>query len=246
MANRLVRALDWYARGETISTLVHSEFVRNWLGPAVSTALTGGTGLWGGLPLMWVCVGSSIVFMTTTLGMAGLLVVKERNSPQNKLMTKPIVNRDLTPREAPLLGNRRQRLAHKSRHGPQMLSSSQVAVGVNRTLDKVQVGVEVMNNAFFPISIILAAADTEIEGEKPPRSAFPKAAVIIQPGNTIRLADDPIEMDEFPCQRLSGKLNMLIKYGHPKNEDFELKIEGTVDVVLESNGIVTAVILNFG
>ena len=116
-------------------------------------------------------------------------------------------------------------------------------IGANRTLDKVQVGVEITNNAFFPISCFLESADTEIEGEKPPRSNFPKPAAICQPGASIRVLDDAIPMDEFPCQRLSGKMDMLIKYGTPGNETFELRIKGTLDVLMESYGQVNAVML---
>ena len=77
MANRLLSVLDWYSRGETINSLIDSEFARNWLGPLVTTALTGATGLAQGLPIMWVMVGSSIVFMTVTIAMVASIFLRE-------------------------------------------------------------------------------------------------------------------------------------------------------------------------
>ena len=243
MANKIMQGLEWASRAETVSALIHSDFARNWLWPVASTLLTGTTGVVGGVPAMWVMVGSSVVFMTVTMGMVANLALKERNTPQNKLITKPMINRDLTPCHSPLVGNRRQRLAQKSMNQEQMLSSSQVMVGVNRTLDKIQLGIEITNTALFPISCILVSADTEIEGEKPPRSNFPKPPAICPPGNTIRMLDNSIPMDEFPCQRLSGKMDFLIRYGLPKNETFELRVQGGIDVMMEGFGFVNAVAL---
>jgi hypothetical protein len=233
--------LEWVSRAEILSTIIHSEFVRNWLVPVMGTLLTGSSGILGGQPLMWAFVASSIVFMALMLGMVASLALRERNSPQNKLVAKAVINRDLTPRETPLIGNRKQR---RAQHGLQtMLSSSQMAFGVNRTLDKVQVGIDVTNNAHFPISLILESADTEIEGEKPPRSHFPKPPAIVPAGNTVRIVDDMIPMDEFPCQRLTGKMDMLVKYGTPGNEIFELHVTGSLDISLESYGHVNTVSL---
>jgi hypothetical protein len=239
-----MRTFEWISRVETINAIIHTEFVRNWLLPVASTVVTGTSGIFGGTPLIWTLVGSSVVFMTTSLGMLGHVAIKEKNTPQNKLLYKPIVNRDMTPREAPPVGNRHQRLAQKAQHHEQTLSSSQVMFGVNRTLDAIQVGVELTNTALFPISCILVSADTEIEGEKPPRSNFPKAPAICPPGNTIRMTDDSIPMEEFPCQRLTGKIDMIVKYGMPQNEMFELHIKGGLDIQMESSGIVNMVAIN--
>jgi hypothetical protein len=239
--SKIWAAFEWASRAEVLSTIIHSEFVRNWLVPVAGTMLTGGSGILGGQPLMWAFVASSIVFMTLMLGMAASLAVRERNSPQNKLIAKAIINRDLTPRESPLLGNRKQR---RAQHGLQtMLSSTQVTLGVNRTLDKVQVGIEVTNNAHFPISVILESADTEIETEKPPRSHFPKPSAICPAGTSIRIMDDAITMDEFPCQRLTGKMDMLVKYGNPGNEIFEMHVKGSLDISLEPYGQVNSISL---
>ena len=125
-----------------------------------------------------------------------------------------------------------------------MISSSQIVQNVSRTLDKAQIGVELTNNSYFPISVILEKAETEIEGETPPRSAFPKPPGIIDPGASVRFMDDRIEMDQIPCQHLGGKIDMLIKYGRRGSEKYEMHVKGPVKIQIESNGFVGAIQLD--
>jgi hypothetical protein len=96
----------------------------------------------------------------------------------------------------------------------------------------------VTNTALFPISCFLESAETEVEGEKPPRSHFPKQGATVPPGTSMRFMDDTIEMAEFPCQRLSGKIDLLLKYGRPGNEVFELHPKGDLVIVMEHYGFV--------
>jgi hypothetical protein len=235
------RALEYVGIGHSIHTVVQTEFFQTWLIPLGSTMLTGAAGA-GQAPLMWVITASSIVFATTTIGLAGMWALRAQNSPQNKLTYKPVFHCDLTPREAPLIGNRQRR---RSQGPPLMLSSTQLNPNVTRTLDKVQVGVEITNTALFPISFFLESAETEIEGEKPPRSVFPRPIATIAPGTSVRVMDDTIEMEEYPCQRLSGKIDMMIKYGRPGDEVFELHPKGVLDVIVESYGFVAQIMVNF-
>ena len=125
-----------------------------------------------------------------------------------------------------------------------MLSSTQIDPNVSRTIDKAQIGVEITNTAIFPISCFLENAETEIEGEKPPRSKFPKAAVMVPAGSSMRFMDDAIDMEEFPCQRLAGKMDLSLKYGRPGKEVFELRPKGDLIIVMENSGLVSQILVN--
>jgi hypothetical protein len=143
------------------------------------------------------------------------------------------------------LGSRQQRRAAERQHQQLPdLSATQLDVHVSRTIDLAQISVELKNNATFPISIFLELAETEIEELKPPRSKFPKDKAIIAPGDKIRMVDDRILMDDFPCQRLSGKMNMRIRYGLPGSETFSLDVEGTLLIVMEHYGFVSQLQFN--
>lgn len=239
---KIVRALlDWISRWFTIQSLINSEIFHTWFWPLLGAVVTGASGIGGGVAIMWALVAAAITFAAITLGLLGVFALRVQNSPQNKLAVKTIFNCDLTPREAPLFGNRHQRRSALAREAPKMLSSSQIDPSANRTMDKAQLGVEITNNAFFPISCILQSAETEVEGEKPPRSEFPKKAALVRPGGSIRIQDDPIPMDEFPCQRLAGKMDIFILYGRPGAEIYELRAKGTVSIVMESFGFVGSV-----
>jgi hypothetical protein len=245
MAGKFRKIWEGIAHYETASAILHSEFVRSWLWPLVSAMLTGGSGVVGGQSLMWVCVASSIVFMTVTMGMVANLVLRERKSPQNKLFVKPVFQCDLTPKEKPLIGNRHQRRSQGSQQPqPQMLSATQLGINVNRTIDVGQIGVELTNNAFFPISCSLYSAETVLEGERPPRSKFPKQGAIIAPGSSLRVLDDRIDMELFPCQKLAGRMELLIKYGLPGNEIYELPVKGAITIVMESWGFVGSILMD--
>ena len=74
-------AVDWAGRITTLQAIIGSEFVRNWLLPIGGTVLTGTSGIFGGVPLMWVVVASSAAFMFLTFGMVGNLALRERNTP---------------------------------------------------------------------------------------------------------------------------------------------------------------------
>src|SRR5439155_15172519 len=96
----------------------------------------------------------------------------------------------------------------------------------------------------FPISCILQSAETDIEGIEPPRSAFPKSAAVVPAGDKIRIVDDRIQLEKMSCHRLTGNIDLLIKYGLPGKEHFELHVKGGVDIVMEKYGLVSQVILS--
>ena len=239
--------LEWIGHAETLHTIAQAEFFRTLFWPGVATVTTAITGVLGGIPVMWVIVGSAVAFMATSQGLLRASEYLERKNPLNKLSLRgAYFTCDLTPAPLPLpppSGNRRQRRARRaqSQQPPSILTPSMINPGVPRNLDKGQLSVELKNNASFPISCILYNAATEVAGMTPPRTTFPKIASTVQPGNIFRITDDAINMNGLPCGRLAGKINMIIKYGLPGKERFELRLNGTVDIVMENFGIVTQV-----
>jgi hypothetical protein len=116
--------------------------------------------------------------------------------------------------------------------------------GVNRTaqrtLDKIQLGVQLHNTAHFPISAFLEFADTEMEDKRPPRTDYPKAPVTVTPGNTIVMLDVPIEMVGTPCAKLEGRMFIKVKYGFPKNEKYELSFKAKIEALIRHDGFIQA------
>lgn len=247
MVKWVKRVLDWIGQYQTIQSLIHAEFVRTALLPMVTAIVTGASGYFGGVPLMWVFVATALVFMAVMQALLRGAELSERKSPLNKLVligAHAAISLTPAPMPFPPQGNRAQRRAQGTTAPPQqppMLSPAQCAPGVARTIDTVQLGVIVRNVATFPISVLLFSAESEVATLRPPRSAFPKAAILHSPGSTTFIHDDSIDMEEFPAQRLAGKLKLIIKYGLPGKEKYELKVDGDVDVVMENFGLVTQI-----
>ncbi len=172
MASPFWRVVDWLGRFTTLQAIIQSQFLHTWFWPMSSAIVVAGSGVWQHEPIMWALMAGTIAFAAVTMGMLAVIGLRMQTSPQNKLMMKVVFHQDLTPREAPLIGTRQQRRSHDR----QMLSSSQIVQNVSRTLDKVQLGVELTNNAFFAITAFLERAETEVEGEKPPPQHIPKTA----------------------------------------------------------------------
>jgi len=148
----------------------------------------------------------------------------------------------LVPTPLLLPGNRQQRRASGGQNTTgQILSEGAVVPGIRRNIDKLQVGVVLKNNATFPISCILVNAETEVATTKPPRSSFPKTCSIVQSGSIFAIIDDPIDMQHLACGRLVGKLDMLVKYGLPGKEVFDLRLKGDLDIAMEDYGLITQV-----
>jgi hypothetical protein len=113
------------------------------------------------------------------------------------------------------------------------------AVVQHRHIDKMQVGVYIQNMAHFDISAYVESANTAVEGNTPPRGVHPKAPVLIGPGQTVFMADDPIDMKNYPCKNLAGQLEMTIKYGAPGREKYDLAFRGRLEVHMRQTGVVT-------
>jgi hypothetical protein len=239
------KGLDAVGHYETVQSILHTEFVRTLLVPAVTTALTVVTGYLQGLPIMWIMVGGALVFMAVTQGMLRAAELRLMANPENKVVVVAVhFGRDLTAATMPATGNRRQRRAQAAA-ALQMIPAHHIVHGVSRELEWGQVAVEVRNNAVFPISMILHDAKTEVAELRPRRGDFPRSPSTIQPGATVRITDDRIEMNSTPCGRLSGKLEMLINYGLKGDEKFEMHLLADLEIIMEPSGFVVQVMASW-
>jgi len=91
------------------------------------------------------------------------------------------------------------------------------------------------------MSIFVESAETEIEGDRPPRGKFPKPPIIVQPGTTVWIHDDPIEMDNAVCDNMDGAMDIKVKYGLPGKERFEIRHKGAVEIFMEPYGLLKQV-----
>jgi hypothetical protein len=193
----------------------------------VATVIAATSGWFGGIQIMWIMVGSALIFMAVVQSLLRADEYRERKNPAYKLMVlKTLFNFELAPVPGP---NRKHRKAATAQGGAP-------AVPAFRNFIKAQLGIEVWNRSSFPISLIVANAETEIEGLKPPRAKYPKKAVIIQPGTTMWVHDDPIDLDNMLCDNLDGNIDITLKYGLPGKEKFDIRQKGTVEVFMESYG----------
>ncbi len=230
--NFFIRVLEWLGHFETIQAIIQAEFIRTLLVPTVTALATGGAGILGGLPLMWIFMATAVAGASAAIGILNASTYLERKNPAYKLqVVETVFSFDLFPISAP---NRKQRKAATAQGGSP-------AIPAFRHLVRGQLGFRVGNRASFPISIIAFAAETEIEGLKPPRAKFPKKPMIIQPGAILWIHDDPIAFDNMICGNLDGIMDMTIKYGLPGKEHFEIVHKGTVEIFMEPYGLMKQV-----
>ena len=245
------RALEIFGVAHLAHTIAQTEFVRTLLWPLMLTMLTGGAGVLGGIPAMYIFVACAVTFGGLATGILRISEFRERQTPLNKVIVVG-VQAPCALAPAPLLlpmlrGNRRQRRAQQAGvppppPPPMTLSGGEVVPGINRTIEGMQLAVVLRNAATFPISCILNSADTEIATFKPPRSAFPKGASVISAGSTFSIPDERIDMDNISAGRLAGKLNMHIKYGLPGKEVYDLYLVCDVDILMEEYGLIKQIV----
>jgi hypothetical protein len=223
----LLRLLDYVGHIEAIHGLVTADFITRLIWPTVATVLGAASGWVGGVPIMWIMVGSSLIFMAITQSLLRADEYKERKNPAHKLQVlRTLFNFELVPIVGP---NRKQR-RHSEKEG------TAPAIPAFRHLIKGQLGFEVWNRAAFPLSILVFAAETEIEGIKPPRTTYPKKAVTIEPGTSVWVTDAAIDFEKMVCDNLDGVMDIIVKYGLPGKERFEIRQHGTVEIFMEPYG----------
>jgi hypothetical protein len=225
--NIVVRTLETLGHLHTLHAIAQAEFVRTLLLPVVIAVATGAAGWIGHIPLMWIIMAVALAFMGTTQGVLSASTYLERKNPAHKLQVlKHLFNFDLVPINPP---NRKHRRSAAAQGGAP-------AVPAHRHFQKGQLGIEVWNRSSFPLSIIVQSAETEIEELKPPRAKYPKPPMVLEPGNTLWIHDDAIDLEDMDCGNLDGSMEIIIKYGLPGKEYFEIKQKGTVEIFMESFG----------
>ncbi len=250
--NRLIKpALEWTGHYESVQSLLHTEIYKQTLGPLFSGGTVAVLGYSEGIQWMWIAMASSVVVMAVTSTRIRAAEWAERNNPRHKLVATGVhfaaslLPTDVPEREIGSVGNRSERRSGRApRHvmPAHTLSEGQLQTDVPRELATGQIIVQMKNNAPFPISVALVAAETEVVGKRPPRTSFPKPPSTIPPGETAGIPDAAIQMDGIPCGRMAGKLDMLLKYGRPGKETIEMRLIADLDIVIEDFGLVSAVI----
>lgn len=191
--------------------------------------ITAASGYWGQFPLMWILMATAVAFMAATQSLLRSSEYRERKNPLNKIIfVQTAFNLDLVV-DTGL--NRKQRRSQQP--GTITLPA--------RHIEKAQLGVELRNDATFPISMFLESADSTLMDFTPPRSHFPKPPTILYPGLVVRVVDDPIDMGGIAAQNLSGTLKMKIRYGLPGKERFEMNFNATAEIHIQPFGIITGI-----
>lgn len=202
--------------------------VKSLLLPIIMSVGTAASGVLGHAPIMWIMMSTSLVFMSIMVAIYFIEINRQTRTPLNKLRYQgTLVNYDLMPE------------ARQARRANQSLSDKNVIIP--RKIEKVQIGVSIYNSAHFPISVFINNAKTEMEGRRPPRSDYPKGAVLVSPGNTVFLLDDPIEMGGADCKKLEGRLDMKVKYGLSGKEENEMSFIGKVEAYMQHQGFITQI-----
>jgi len=57
----------------------------------------------------------------------------------------------------------------------------------------------------------------------------------------VWIHDEPIEFDNMLCDNLDGVMDITVKYGLPGKENFEIKQKGTVEIFMESYGLLKSI-----
>lgn len=194
-------------------------------------AATGAAGILGGVPAMWVIMASTLAFAGMAVGLFTVSAYRQKETPEGKLRYNgTIFNFDLFP----VPDNRKTRRVTASA-GRRVIPTN--VEPLIRELQYAQLGIELINYADFPMSLIVESADTEVEGKTPPRARYPKPPITVLPGIPVRVCDDRIDVDRLKCDRLEGKMRIAIKYGRSGKEIHELKIRAQrVDVLMQPNG----------
>jgi hypothetical protein len=234
---------DWWDDLKRLEDISNSELFKVYIWPILTGISAVASGLFQKEAVMWIIMAASLSAMAIMSLIASAASLRDRLTPLNKLTNQVVAQYDLDQVAVPMLGNRQHRRSGASSPGASFLGPGQVQVGVKRQIERAQLGVEITNNSHFPISCILLAAETDIGGAMPPRSQFPKEKTVIPAWSKIRILDDPIDMKNYPCQRLNGNMDMKIGYGVPGKERYELIIKGSVDILMEEHGFVSAIVL---
>jgi hypothetical protein len=85
MWRRIQQWIGWLGDYQAVAAVFQSELVRTYVLPWLFAALTGGAGVLGQVPAMWILMASGVSFAAVATGILRLSEYRERNSPLNKL-----------------------------------------------------------------------------------------------------------------------------------------------------------------
>jgi len=226
MSNKFDEALTWGQRVSAAWSIVTGTFFKVYIWPLGSAVVTAAAGYLGHVPLMWILMAAAIVFACVTQSWLRISEIMERMEPRNKLAYV-------------------QTAVHIDFKGGPLFQAVGGSTGKPRKIEKMQIGVELQNRSSSPMSIIVASAETEVEGQFPPRTNYPKPAVTILPGGIVRCLDVPIPMHDTSCRPLTAKLDLQIKYGLQGDEDEQLNFSAALEIFLLPNGTITQINTNW-
>jgi hypothetical protein len=227
MPKALGKFWKWLGDFELIHFIIHTDFFRTLLLPLVLSGITAASGILGHQPVMWIVMAATLAFAATMQGLLRTSEYMERKSPFGKLrFIQTAVGIDLTGIAQPTK--------------PQKITN--ISQLPKRTIDKMQLGIDLQNTATFPISILVVAAESEIDHLTPPRSHFPKGPMLILPGVIMRITDERIEMNNKTCEKLVGSYDLQLKYGLPGKERFDLRHASSLEIHIQPFGMVTHIV----
>ena len=143
--NLWIRLLEWTGHAEAVHALLTADFVTRLILPTVAAMIGAGSGWFGGVPLMWIIVGTTLIFMAVIQSLLRFDEYKERKNPAYKLaVIRTMFNFELVPITGP---NRKHRRAAAAQGGAP-------AVPAVRHFVKGQLGFEVWNRSSFPMSVV--------------------------------------------------------------------------------------------
>jgi hypothetical protein len=214
----ITSALDWIGRYQVVQSLLAVKW------PAGLALLAAMSGYVGHAPLMWIVMATAMTFMAGIVAIFFSNQYSQNRTPAHKLRYNgTLTNCSVMP------------LNRKSKRAAQSVTGDTQSV-VQRHIDKIQIGVSLFNSAPFPIFVHIEHAETEMESKTPPRTKYPKDSVEILPGNVVFMTDQPISMDGHPCERIEGKMDIIVKYGRKNDEKYELRFKGKVEALIRPDG----------
>lgn len=217
---------QWLEMAGHIETLhAIGQYLYALAGPMILAGATAISGYMADFPLMWILMATTLTFAGAIIIVLGASQHLQRTNPNGKLrFVQSWVAMDLTPLPQP---NRLQRRAGQQQEMPP------------RHIDRIQLGMQVRNDAHFPISVFIEYAESEVEDITPPRTQYPQSPRIIEPGVTFNAADTRMSLNNMPGQSITGKYEVRLKYGRPGKERFELKHAANLEISIQPFGLVT-------
>ena len=202
----------FFRDGITTALAELAKWLLTWSWPWVLAAMTAFSGYMEGIPWVYVIPLAAFAFAATITGILRFDEWRARRSPQNKIrQISHIVQVDVDHTKNPKL------------------------------VQHIQLGVDLLNEATFPLSYIFESGDSMVMGEQSPKGKFPHGPITIRPGQIFRSTDERITMPEMQLGRFEGHVNFKMRYGHPGREKFEILINNPViGAVEERNGQIIA------